>query len=189
VAKEPISPLTRRSRIPVALAAAFALVVMATSFPLSTLLSQHHQLSAAAAQLHQVQRSNRSLAEVNQQLNSSAEIDRMARQDYQLESPGQTLYDVLPPAGQAGSATPGTVPKGGPTSGDPGNEPLVNPADAPNMSPDPGLPRATTVASGSGVAAAAARAGAHGSSGGVSGAAAPEGSFWSRVTDTLEFWK
>ena len=120
-----------------ALAAAFALVVLATNFPLTTLLSQHHQLSAEAAQLHQIQSSNRTLSEQNQQLNSTAEIDRLARQDYQLELPNQTLYNVLPPSGKTTSTTPG-----GPTSGDPGDQPLVDPADAPDMSPDPGLPKA-----------------------------------------------
>ena len=46
-----------------ALAGVFALAVLATSFPLSSLLSQHHQLSAASAQLQQVQKENRALTE------------------------------------------------------------------------------------------------------------------------------
>ena len=156
--RDPVSPLTRRSRIPVALAAAFAVAVLATNFPFSTLLSQHRQLSAAAAQLHQVQSANRALSEQNQQLNSTTEIDRLARQDYQLVSPNQTLYNVLPASGRTTSTTPG-----GPTSGDPGDEPLVAPADAPDMSPDPGLPRATPTSASSGSPA--------GTSGGRSSAA------------------
>ncbi len=168
-----------------ALAAAFAVAVLATNFPFSTLLSQHRQLSAAAAQLHQVQSANRALSEQNQQLNSTTEIDRLARQDYQLVSPNQTLYNVLPASGRTSSTAPG-----GPTSGDPGDEPLVAPADAPDMSPDPGLPRATPTSASSGTPA--------GTSGGRSSAAgaAPSAgsrssrsSFWSRVSDTLEFWK
>jgi hypothetical protein len=170
----------------VALAATFALVVLVTSFPLTTLLSQHHELSAAAAQLRQVQSANRSLAEQDHQLNSTAEIDRMARQDYQLVSPGQTLFDVLPAAGPAGAAASVAALKGGSSSGDPGTEPLVSPADAPNMSPDPGLPRASVP---NGAPAAAAHRAGDGSSGNGTGSAAPEGSFWSRVTNTLEFWR
>jgi cell division protein FtsB len=179
--RDPVSPLTRRSRIPVALAAAFALAVLATNFPFSTLLSQHRQLSAAAAQLHQVQSSNRALSEQNEQLNSTAEIDRLARQDYQLVSPNQTLYNVLPASGKTASTTPG-----GPTSGDPGDQPLVAPADAPDMSPDPGLPRATPTATPSPAGGAGGR-----SSGPVTSAGSPSSpsSFWSRVTTTLEFWK
>ena len=50
---------------------------------------------------------------------------------------GQVLYDVLPPSGQR---TQTTVP-GGTQSGDPGNQPLVAPSNAPDMSPDPGLPQ------------------------------------------------
>ena len=152
--RDPVSPLTRRSRIPVALAAAFAVAVLATNFPYSTLLSQHRQLSAAAAQLHQVQSANRALSEQNQQLNSTTEIDRLARQDYQLVSPNQTLYNVLPASGRSTSTTPG-----GPTSGDPGDQPLVAPADAPDMSPDPGLPRATPTSASSGSPAGTAVAG------------------------------
>ena len=167
------------------LAAAFALAVLATNFPFSTLLSQHRQLSAAAAPLHQVQRANRALSEQDQQLNSTTEIDRLARQDYQLVSPNQTLYNVLPPSGRTTSTTPG-----GPTSGDPGAQPLVAPAKAPDMSPDPGLPRATST-----VAPAASPSGATGTNaqgtGSRTGSSTGSGpsSFWSRVTSTLEFWK
>ncbi len=171
-----------------ALAAAFALVVLATNFPLTTLLSQHHQLSAEAAQLHQIQSSNRTLSEQNQQLNSTAEIDRLARQDYQLELPNQTLYNVLPPSGKTTSTTPG-----GPTSGDPGDQPLVDPADAPDMSPDPGLPKAVSASASTGSPAGASDAGGSGgsnpSSARGSGDTSGSSSFWSRVANTLEFWK
>ncbi len=118
--KEPVSALTRRSRIPVALAALFALVVLATNFPLTTLLSQHNQLSAASSQLQQTQNANRLLADQDRQLNSTAAIDRLARQDYQMVGRGQTLYDVLPASGKATATTLGE-----PISGDPGSQPLV----------------------------------------------------------------
>ncbi len=183
--RDPVSPLTRRSRIPVALAAAFAVAVLATNFPFSTLLSQHRQLSAAAAQLHQIQSANRALSEQNQQLKSTTEIDRLARQDYQLVSPNQTLYNVLPASGRTTSTTPG-----GPTSGDPGDEALVAPADAPDMSPDPGLPRATPTSafSGSPAGTSGDRSSAAGSAPSA-GSLSSRSSFWSRVSDTLEFWK
>jgi len=169
--------MTRRNRIPVALAAVFALAVLATSFPLSGLIAQRHQLSAAAAQLKAVQHSNQLLAEQESQLGTKVEIDRLARQEFQLVSPGQTLYDVLPPSGETTSLTPGAS-----TSGDPGTKPLVDPADAPDMSPDPGLAKPLAPVGGSSRAP----------SGGVvttTTAPAVPSTFWGRVSNTLEFWK
>ena len=170
-----------------ALAGVFALAVLATNFPFSTLLAQHRQLSAAAAQLHQAQSANQALSEQNQQLNSTAEIDRLARQDYQLVSPNQTLYNVLPSSGTTTSRTPG-----GPTSGDPGGQALVAPADAPDMSPDPGLPHAAPSLASFGSSAGAAAAGASGTGSTATSAGGPissQSSFWGRVTTTLEFWR
>jgi cell division protein FtsB len=173
--KNPTSARTRRNRIPVAVAAVFAVAVLAAGFPLSNLFTQHHQLSAAAAELSQLQHSNRLLAEQEQQLNSKAEINRLARQDYQLVSPGQTLYDVLPPSGTGSTVLPGGTP-----SGDPGSQPLVSPSHAPDMSPDPGLPQAPSTVDPSTVAKS-----------GSAGSAAPTSpsTFWGRVSNTLQFWK
>jgi cell division protein FtsB len=184
-AKEPTSALTRRRRIPVALAALFALIVLGTSFPAAALFSQHGQLSSAAAQLSRLQSENRLLAEQQQQLNSKAEIERLARQNYQLVSPGQTLYDLLPPSGKSTTAAPG-----GPTTGDPATQPLVSPSNAPDMSPDPGLPHPAST-SGAGSSATSLSSGGPGKDGTSSGQSSRQSptSFWSRVTTTLEFWK
>jgi cell division protein FtsB len=186
--RRPASALTRRSRIPLALAALFSLAILGTSFPASALLAQHHQLSAASRQLSDLQHENQALAEQEQQLSSKSDIDRLARQDYQLVQPGQTLYDVLPASGTSTATVPGGV-----ASGDPGDQPLVNPAGAPDMSPDPALaqPAPTSGSAGSG----GAKTGSGGSTAGgpdASGGSAPgtqPSSFWSRVTSTLEFWK
>ncbi len=166
-----------------------ALAVLGTSFPWSALLSQHSQLSATAAQLHTLTSENRLLTEQEQQLNSKAEIDRLARQDYQMVLPGQSLYDVLPPSGLS-SSTPNS-----PLTGDPGNQPLVAPANAPDMTPDPGLPQVPTATAGSGTGRSRrhrligqARAAPVRPPDGPVGAPSPS-SFWSRVTNTLEFWK
>ncbi len=99
--RRPRSPADRRRRIPLAVAALCAVVILATSFPLAGLFSQHRQLSAAAAQLDQLQRANRSLARQQHLLSSKAAVQRLARERYQLVSPGQTLYDVLPPGGRS----------------------------------------------------------------------------------------
>jgi Septum formation initiator len=173
-----------------ALGALVALAVLGTNFPWSALLSQHSQLSAAAAQLHTLTGENRLLTEQEQQLNSKAEIDRLARQDYQMVLPGQSLYDVLPPTGVS-SSNPNS-----PLTGDPGNQPLVAPANAPDMTPDPGLAQVSTAtaqsAAAGNVGTAPSGSGGSGGSGAASGrpTGAPRpSSFWSRVSTTLEFWK
>jgi hypothetical protein len=160
----------------VALGGVAAAAILVTSFPVSVLLNQHKQLSAEAAQLSQLQRQSGLLAEQHEQLNSNAEVKRLAQQDYQLVEPGQSLFVILPPAGQATSTAPGS-----PTVGDPADQPVVSPADAPNMTPDPGLPQVKTSATG------AASSGTGSSSGAQS--ATPPSSFWSRVASSLEFWK
>jgi hypothetical protein len=158
-----------------------ALVLLATSFPLAGLLSQRHQLAAAAAQLNHLQRTNRTLAEVQRQLTSPAAIQHLARERYQLVSPGQTLYDVLPPGGHGGVKTPGTA-----TNGDPGNQPIVPPANAPDLSPDPNLSAAQSTGAGG---SATAVQGSAGSSSPLARHTSGPTTFWSRVTDTLEFWR
>jgi cell division protein FtsB len=165
--------VTRRNRVRFGVAAGVALVILVTSFPLTMLLSQHRQLSAAAAQLSQLTHENALLAEQQQQLSSNAEVKRLAQQDYQLVEPNRSLFVILPPAGQT-NATPGA-----PTAGDPADQTLVSPAQAPNMSPDPGLPQAP------------AASGSTSTTGGTapSGAARAGGGFWSRVAGSLEFWK
>jgi cell division protein FtsB len=162
---------TRRNRVRLALAGAVAVAILVTSFPLGVLFGQHRQLSAAAAQVTQLHRQNALLAEQRQQLNTNAEVKRLAQQNYQLVQPGRSLFVILPPAGQA-ATTPGA-----PTAGDPANQPLISPAQAPNMSPDPGLPQTpTTPGSSSGAASSP-------------GATNATPGFWSRIAGSLEFWK
>jgi len=150
-----------------------AVAVLATSFPLTVLLGQHRQLSAAAAQLSQLRHENALLSEQQQQLNSNAEVKRLAQQNYQLVQPGRSLFVILPPAGQSVAAP------GAPTAGDPAYQPLVSPAQAPNMSPDPGLPQ-TPVSTGGTATPGGTPA---------SGTTRQSAGFWSRMAGSLEFWK
>jgi hypothetical protein len=163
-----------------------ALVIVGTSFPAAALLHQRQQLASSSAQLQNLQNQNQLLAEQQQQLNSKAEIQRFARQYYQLVLPGATLFNVLPLAGHTATAV-GTAP-----TGDPGSQPLVSPANAPNMSPDPGLPQGGTPATGGsssgGVSGSTPGPAPAGSSSGTSASASP-GGFWHRVASTLEFWR
>ena len=127
-------------------------------------------------QLSQLRRQNSLLAEQRQQLASNAEVKRLAQQNYQLVEPGKSLYDILPAAGQA------TAP-GAPSAGDPADQPLVSPSEAPNMSPDPGLPTATA-------ATGTSTANSTGSASAPSQApTTSHGGFWSRVRSSLEFWR
>jgi hypothetical protein len=165
----------------VVLAAVAAVVILATSFPLSVLLGQHRQLSAEAAQLSQLQHQNALLNEQQTQLNSNTEIKRLAQQDYQLVEPGQSLFVILPPSGQS-STTPGA-----PTTGDPADQPLVSPSQAPNMTPDPGIPQTTTSGGGTSPSSSGTSS-STGTAKATNGSHAPSG-FWSRIAGSLEFWK
>jgi cell division protein FtsB len=170
----------RRRRFPLALAVLVAIVLLATSFPLSTIFTQHHQMSAAAAQLSRLHHENQKLAEQRSQLNSNIAIQRLARGDYQLVSPGQTLYSVLPASGHATSTSTGQ-----PTSGDPGYQPLVDPADAPDMSPDASLAEQQAAAA---AKDASSPTKSNGTSSGADKAPAASG-FFTRVANSLEFWE
>lgn len=157
------------------LAAVVAIVIVGTSFPLTTLVSQHRQLAAARTDLAVIQHQNRLLTEQQSRLHSPTVIRQLARADYQLVQPGQTLFAVLPGAGVP--SIPGTP------VGDPGAQRPVAPADAPNLSPVPGL--STTIArSGS-------ASGSPAGTGSPSASPPPvsSGGFWHRVVGTLEFWR
>jgi hypothetical protein len=97
--------------------------------------------------------------------------------------PGQTLYDVLPPSNNTSPTTPGA-----PTNGDPGNQPLVAPDNAPDLSPQQVLPTPipVTAADASTVATGQSAAGTAVSSHTVT---TLPSSYWGRVADTLEFWR
>jgi cell division protein FtsB len=203
------SPRLRRRRLMVVVAAVFAAAVLGTSFPASGLLAQHRQLTAANAAAHRLKSENKALAQEQQQLNSKAEIHRLARQSYQLVDPGQTAYNVLPPGGQS------TGKGGSGVTGDPGKQPLVAPANAAGMSPDPGLPttsstspttsstNASSTSSSSSSSPAASTPSpaasstpssttASGASTGTTQGTQPTGTsggFWSRTLRSLEFWR
>jgi cell division protein FtsB len=178
--RSPASPKLRRRRFILVLSAAFAALVLGTSFPASGLLADRHQLAATTSTLHRLQSENKALAAEQQQLNSKAEIHNLARQDYQLVDPGQTAYNVLPPGSTGKGSSTGT--------GDPGNQPLVAPANAAGMSPDPALPTtSTTSPTGSGVLHLSSGTGSATTHG--TGSTGTSGGFWSRTLRSLEFWR
>jgi cell division protein FtsB len=182
--RAPPSPLLRRRRFIVVASAAFATLVLGTSFPASGLLSDHRQLAATNAAALNLRAENKALAQERQQLNSKAEIHSLARQDYQLVDPGQTAYNVLPTTSQANKNGSSDV------TGDPGGQPVVAPANAAGMSPDPDVPTTSAPSP----AATSARASASSGSGSTSTmpstqATRSSGGFWSRTLQSLEFWR
>ncbi len=96
-----------------------------------------------------------------------SEIGRIARAQYQLVSPSQQAYEVLPPSGAAAAGTP--------YSGDPGSTGPVAPSATPELPPGGVTP--TTVPSSSGRHNAAPTGTSSGSG------------FVSRMVHALEFWR
>lgn len=180
--RSPASPKLRRRRFILVVSAAFAALVLGTSFPASGLLSDHRQLASADAAMHRLKSENSALAQEKQQLNSKAEIHSLARQDYQLVDPGQTAYNVLPPTSQSTKSGSSDV------AGDPGSQPVVAPANAAGMSPDPNVPTTSTTSPPASGAQAPASSGP-GSATTTTTPANTGGGFWSRTLHSLEFWR
>lgn len=166
----------RRSRTLLGSAALFALIVLATSFPVSSLLSQRGQLTADAGQLATLRQQDAALTRQVAQLRKPSTIDGLARTDFGLVRPGQKAYTILPPS--SGSS---------PVIADSG----VVPLDGPPV--EPGSARAqqlTGIPSGTASGGNSRHHG--GSSAGHDRAAGapqtPPPGFWSRVVRNLEFW-
>jgi hypothetical protein len=102
-------------------------VVLFAWFPASSLLSAHSTLGATQAQLASLHAQDAALAQEQKNLTDSNEIERIAREQYQLVSPGQQAYEVLPPAG---SASAGTA-----YAGDPGSDGPSAPSAASELPP------------------------------------------------------
>ena len=154
----------RSHRLLLAGAVVFSAVVLFAWFPASSLLSAHSNLKATQAQLASLHAQDAALAQEQKNLTDTNEIERIAREQYQLVSPGQQAYEVLPPAGSTSSGTP--------YAGDPGSVGPSAPSAASELPPG-GVtttlpPNRTHVAPHH----AAARSG-----------------LFSRMLQTLEFWR
>jgi cell division protein FtsB len=141
----------RAARLVVPLALVSALALVAVWFPFSTLLGQSAQLDATTRQIALLHRQSESLDRQRAAMSSKQATTMLAREEYQLVEPGQRIIQVLSGTG-AGTG-----------SGDPGDQRLVDPANAAGLLPaTPSDP---------------------------SGAHAARSGFWSRVVRTLEFWR
>jgi cell division protein FtsB len=162
VASTPGRP--KRARLVLCGSVVLSAAILAAWFPAVALLHQRSSLSSANAQLRQMHDQDAALAQERKNLNAASEISRLAREQYQLVSPGQQAYEVLPPAGTAGAT---------------GLNPIANGPVAPSASAElpPGGPVTTTPQS----------QGATGASG--KGNASSQESAFTRMLHALEFWR
>jgi hypothetical protein len=104
-----------------------AAVILFAWFPVGSLLSQRSNLSGTQAELASLHKQDGALAQEKKSLSDAGEIGRIAREQYQLVSPGQQSYEVLPPSGAASTGTPYT--------GDPGSRGPVAPTASAELPP------------------------------------------------------
>jgi cell division protein FtsB len=144
-----------------------AAVVLVAWFPAESLLSQRSSLTADEAQLATLHKQDAALALEKSNLSDAGEIGRIAREQYQLVSPGQQAYEVLPPSGATAAGTP--------YAGDPGSGGPVTPSATPELPPG----GATTT-----TPSATRPDGTHPAS-----ASTSSGGLLSRMEHALEFWR
>jgi hypothetical protein len=140
-------------------------VVLATSMPVSALLTQRKQLATTSAALARAQAADRALSAQAKALGNPGMVSGLARTDYGLVPPGTKAYVILPPEGASAAEVTNS-----------GHVPL----DGPPVVPGSERSRQLLGLSGSGSGSVG---GAHGSH-----RSAPV-TFWSRVARTLEFWR
>jgi cell division protein FtsB len=164
-----------RSRLAFLGAIVVAAVVLFAWFPAGSLLSQRSNLSNTEAELGALHQQDTALAQESKDLSDAGEIGRIAREQYQLVSPGQQAYEVLPPP--SGSTSAGT-----PYAGDPGSDGPVTPSAASELPPG-GL--TTTTSAPPAPESHAHPVGAHPGT----TTTTPSGGFVARVMQSLEFWR
>lgn len=176
----------RRARALLVAAAIFAAIVLATSFPVSTLLSQHKQLSSTTQQVSTLEQQNKALNEEAEQLSDPSTVAGIARRDYGLVAPGSQAYEILPAPGSSAASgqSTGHVPLEGPPVV-PGSAQSQEILAAGTTGLAGGGTQGTDSAGSSGTASPSASAG----SGKSVSADGPSDGFWTRVLHTLEFWR
>ena len=167
--RAPVPGSVGRSRLVLLGAVVASAVVLFAWFPAGSLLSQRSNLADTEAQLAALHKQDAALAQEKKNLSDASEIGRIAREQYQLVSPGQQAYEVLPPSGAAAAGTP--------YAGDPGSDGPVAPSATPELPPG-GVTTTTTPSS---VGAASHHAAP------TSAASSP--GLLSRMLHSLEFWR
>ncbi len=117
----------RRTRFLLIGAVVLSTGILLAWFPAGALYNQRASLAGAHSQLQQLKEQDTALSKEKKSLSSSAEISRIAREQYQLVSPGQQAYEVLPRAGAPAADSP--------YAGDPGLQGPVAPSAASELAP------------------------------------------------------
>lgn len=164
-----------RARLAFVGAVVASAIVLFAWFPAGSLLSQRSNLHDTEAELNALHAQDSALAQENKNLSDGGEIGRIAREQYQLVSPGQQAYEVLPASGATASGTP--------YAGDPGSDEPVTPSATPEL--PPGGVTTTTTTPGT----TPATAPQHARSTHASANSTSSGGFFSRVVHSLEFWR
>lgn len=174
----------RRARIVWVACGAFCLLVLVTSFPAHALLHQRSAISSSAAELDQLTSGNKALQLQATELSNPANIAALARSDYDMVSPGEKAYEVLPPAGasQASAHGQSSLDQGPVAPGSPASQTLLGDAGSGTSAASGPI-----ASSGSGSAAGSGPSGSQGS--GIAGTQHGAPGLWGRVLDTLEFWR
>ena len=169
-----------RLRWSVVAALGFAAVVVATSMPVSDLLTQHRQLTSTAQALAATQAADRSLTAEARSLSDPSTVAGLARSEYGLVPSGQKAYVILPPVGSSATTVSGS-----------GHVPLGTPPVVPGSAESRELlGLAPPVASGGSWSASSMKHASASHPPDHDGQGTdPTGGFWDRVVSTLEFWR
>jgi hypothetical protein len=149
-----------------------AAVILFAWFPVGSLLGQRSNLSGTETDLASLHKQDGALAQEKKSLSDAGEIGRIAREQYQLVSPGQQAYEVLPPSGAASTGTP--------YAGDPGSRGPVAPTASAELPPG-GVTTTTTTTTTTTVPASSAH--------GAKAASGPSSGMLVRMLHALEFWR
>jgi cell division protein FtsB len=164
----------RRRRFLLVGGALLSLAILGAWFPANALYHQHSSLASTEAQLNVLHQQDAALAQERKNLSDAGEISRIAREQYQLVSPGQQAFEVLPRTGSSKAEAP--------YSGDPGLSAPVAPSSASILPPGSGS-ATTTTAPAKTTHAVAPHPAANAQP------AAPSRSVVGRMLDALEFWR
>jgi hypothetical protein len=147
-----------------------SVVILVAWFPLGSLVHQGAALAGANGELTALHKEDAALKQEKKSLSDPAEIGRIAREQYQLVSPGQQAYEVLPPASGSSADTP--------YAGDPGLIGPVAPSAAAELPPGGATTTTTPTTAPRPSSATSKRA-----------SDPPSSGMLARMLHTLEFWR
>ncbi len=100
----------RRARAAAIVAGIFAVLTVATGFPLATLLHQRTEIAGAVRELERVNAHNAALAREVKSLSTRSTIVGIARLDYGLVQKGERAVVILPGKNERSAQAPSLTP-------------------------------------------------------------------------------